>query len=77
MIKRILNLLDPEEKIKGLRVTGSVFIVALLDFVGLASLLPVLYYLLEGGENIKAALYFSLIAVVVIVSKGLVSTFLA
>ena len=56
MISRILNLLEPEEKRKGVKVTGSIFIVALLDFVGLASLLPVLYYLLEGGESKIAAL---------------------
>ena len=43
MIKRILNLLKPEEKKHGIKVTGSIFRVALLDFVGLASLLPVLY----------------------------------
>lgn len=77
MLNRILNLLEPEEKTKGVKVTGSIFIIALLDFVGLASLLPVLYYLLEGGENMKAALYFSVLAFVVIVSKGLVSTYFA
>lgn len=77
MIKRILNLLETQEKKEGVKVTGSIFIVALLDFVGLASLLPVLYYLLGGGENKKAALYFSVLAVAVIVSKGLVSMLLA
>ncbi len=73
MIKRILNLLEPSEKKEGIKVTGSIFIVALLDFVGLASLLPVLYYLLEGGEHKSAALYFSLLAVAVILSKGIIS----
>ena len=77
MLKRILSLLEPVEKKEGIKVTGSIFIVSLLDFVGLASLLPVLYYLLEGGENKIAALYFSVLAFVVIVSKGLVSTLLA
>ena len=77
MIKRILSLLEPEEKRKGVKVTGSIFVIALLDFVGLASLLPVLYYLLEGGENKKAAIYFSVLAVILIVSKGLISTILA
>ena len=76
MIKRIISLLTPIERKRGIKVTGSIFTVALLDFVGLASLLPVLYYLLEGGENKYAALYFSLIAVVVIVTKSLISTFL-
>lgn len=77
MIKRILNLLKPEEKKHGIKVTGSIFIVALLDFVGLASLLPVLYYLLEGGESKMAALYFSLIAIGVILFKSLVSAILS
>ena len=77
MIKRILNLLMPEEKKHGIKVTGSIFIVALLDFVGLASLLPVLYYLLEGGESKMAALYFSLLAIGVILFKSLVSAILS
>ena len=77
MIKRILSLLEPEEKKAGLKVTCSIFIVALLDFVGLASLLPVLYYLMEGGQNKTAALYFSLLAVAIIVCKSLISGFLA
>ena len=74
MIKRILNLLKPEEKKHGIKVTGSIFIVALLDFVGLASLLPVL---LEGGESKMAALYFSLLAIGVILFKSLVSAILS
>ena len=77
MIKRILNLLKPEEKKHGIKVTGSIFIVALLDFVGLASLLPVLYYLLEGGESKMAALYFSLLAIGVILFKSLISAILS
>ena len=77
MIKRILNLLKPEEKKHGIKVTGSIFIVALLDFVGLASLLPVLYYLLEGGESKMAALYFSLLAIGVILFKSIVSAILS
>ena len=76
MIKRILQLLEPKEKKEGFKVTGSIFIVALLDFVGLASLLPVLYYLLQDGQNKRAALYFSLLAVAIISSKSIISTLL-
>ena len=76
MIKRIISLLDPVERKQGIKVTISIFVVALLDFVGLASLLPVLYYLLEGGGNKYAAIYFSILAVVIIVSKGVISTVL-
>ena len=71
MIRRILNLLEPQERSEGVKVAASIFVVALLDFIGLASLLPVLYYLLEGGENKRAALYFALLAVFIIVTKGL------
>ena len=77
MVKKILSLLDPAERKQGIKVTGSIFIVALLDFVGLASLLPVLYYLLEGGESKMAALYFSLLAIGVILFKSLVSAILS
>lgn len=77
MIRRIFDLLEPSEKRGGVKVTLSIFVVALLDFVGLASLLPVLYYLLEGGENKKAALYFALLAIAVILFKSIVSAILA
>ncbi|MBQ7772651.1 MAG: ABC transporter ATP-binding protein [Bacteroidales bacterium] len=74
MYRRIINLLLPGEKKKGWMVVCTVFINSLLDFIGLASLLPVLYYLLEGGENRKAAIYFALFAFAVIVIKSLLST---
>ena len=61
----------PEERKTGGKVAVTVFVTALLDFVGLAALLPILYYLLEGGENRQAALWFSLLAVGIIVFKGL------
>lgn len=70
LLKRIYRLLLPEERRKGMKVAGAVFLTALLDFVGLAALLPVLYYLLEGGENQRAALWFSLMAVGLILFKG-------
>lgn len=72
--RRIINLLLPGEKKKGWMVVSTVFTNSLLDFIGLASLLPVLYYLLEGGENRKAAIYFALFAFAVIVIKSLLST---
>lgn len=72
--RRIINLLLPGEKKKGLKVACTVFINSMLDFIGLASLLPVLYYLLEGGENRKAAVYFAIFAFAVIVIKSLLST---
>ena len=77
MINRILNLLEPEEKKEGIKVIGTILIVSLLDFVGLASLLPVLYYLLEGSERKMAALYFALLAIGVILFKSFVSALLS
>lgn len=74
MLKRVINLLQPQEKKEGVKVICTVFINSLLDFVGLAALLPVLYYLLKGGENKQAALYFSLFAFVIILLKSVVST---
>ena len=70
-LKRIYRLLVPDERKTGGKVAAAVFVTALLDFVGLASLLPVLYYLLEGGENQRAAMYFCLLAVGVILFKSI------
>lgn len=69
-LKRIYRLLLPEERKTGGKVVAAVFFTALLDFVGLAALLPVLYYLLEGGENQRAAMYFCLLAVEVVLFKS-------
>lgn len=60
----------PEERKEGAKVAVTVFVSALLDFVGLAALLPVLYYLLEEGENRQAALGFCLLAVSVVLLKS-------
>lgn len=70
-LKRIYRLLTPEERKTGGKVAAAVFFTALLDFVGLAALLPVLYYLLEGGENQRAAMYFCLLAVGIILFKSI------
>ena len=75
ILKRIYTLLLPEERKKGLRMVGTIFLSALLDFVGLAALLPILYYLLDGGENKRAALLFCLFAVSVILVKSLSAIF--
>lgn len=69
-LKRIYRLLLPKERKTGGKVVAAVFFTALLDFVGLAALLPVLYYLLEGGESQRAAMYFCLLAVGVILFKS-------
>lgn len=76
IFKRIASLLTPDDRHKGLAVAGTIFVTALLDFIGLASLLPVLYYLLEEGENKRAAIYFSLFAIAIILFKSIVSALL-
>lgn len=75
ILKRIYRLLQPDERKKAWRVAVTVFFSALLYFVSLAALLPLLYFLLEGGENKQAALFFCLFAVSVIVVKTLSGIF--
>ena len=75
--KRIIRLLQPQEKKKAIKTSVAMFINALLDFASIATLLPVLYYLLEGMENVKAALFFCCLATVVILIKCVVSTLFA
>jgi len=75
ILKRIYRLLQPDERKKAWRVAVTVFFSALLDFVSLAALLPILYFLLEGGENKQAALFFCLFAVSVILVKTLSGVF--
>lgn len=77
MLRRIYHILQPDERRQGWKVVCMVFLSALLDFVGLAVLLPVLYYLLEEGGNREVALSFSILAIVVVASKSLLITFFA
>lgn len=74
ILKRIWRLLQPEERGKVWKLAGTVFCSALLDFVSLAALLPVLYLLLEEGGNRRAALLFCLLAILVIVVKSVLIT---
>ena len=75
-LKRIYRLLLKEERRKALKMIVTVFFSSLLDFAGLAALLPVLYFLLdEGGERSKTAAFFCLLALVVILLKCVLGTF--
>lgn len=76
ILKRIYQLLLPNERRKVLKIALSVFLMTMLDFVSLAALLPVLYYLLEAGGQNQAAFFFCLLALVVIITKCIVATFL-
>lgn len=75
-LKLIYSLLLPEELKNGLWVGGATFIIAILDFIGLAALLPILYYLLEEDKS-KAALWFCLLAIGVISLKNIAITLLS
>ncbi len=77
LIKRILQLLLPDERRTGMKVAGAVFLSAMLDFVGLAVLLPVLYLLLDSGGQRQAALWFCLLAFGVIALKSIVAAMLS
>mgnify|MGYP007055307818 CR=1 FL=1 len=58
MLKRICRLLLPDERKMGIRVVCAVFLCALLDFAGLAALLPVLFFLLDDGGIKMPPCYF-------------------
>ena len=75
LLKRIYHLLQAEERRKVLKMAVTVFFSALLDFVGLAVLLPVLYFLLDEGGKSEAAVFFCLLALGVILLKCVLSTF--
>ncbi len=77
LVGRIKALLLPAERRMALRTAGALLLNALLDFAGLAMLLPVLYFLLDDGENRRAALFFCLLAVGVALLRYGASTALA
>ena len=70
MLKRICRLLLPDERKMGIRVVCAVFLCALLNFAGLAALLPVLFFLLDDGRDKDATLLFCLVAIVFILVKN-------
>ncbi len=74
---RILHLLRSDERKKGMKVVAAVFLRALMDFAGLAALLPVLFFLLEEGGDRSRALWFCLAAGIFLLMKNLLSILLA
>ena len=73
ILKRIYRLLQVKERRKVIKMAVTVFFSALLDFVGLAALLPVLYFMLEEGERNEAAMQFCLLAIAIILIKSFLS----
>lgn len=76
LLKRTSRLLLPEERKRVLHVAGAVFLTALLNFAGIASLLPVLYLLLEERGERTTVLLFCLLALAVVSLKALCSNHL-
>lgn len=74
LLRRTYQLLLPKERKEAARVAGVVFLTALLDFVGIASLLPILYLLLEKDGDRSTVLLFCLLAFVVVLLKGWAAT---
>ena len=70
MLKVIYHLLLPSERRMGMRVIMAVFFSALLNFAGLAALIPVLLFLIEEKEEKGEALLFCLLAVGFILFKN-------
>lgn len=58
MLKRICRLLLPDERKMGIRVVCAVFLCALLNFAGLAALLPVLFFCWMTGGIKMPPCYF-------------------
>lgn len=70
MLKEIYHLLLPSERRMGMRVIMAVFFSALLNFAGLAALIPVLLFLIEEKEEKGEALLFCLLPVGFILFKN-------
>lgn len=70
MLKEIYHLLLPSERRMGMRVIMAVLFSALLNFAGLAALIPVLLFLIEEKEEKGEALLFCLLAVGFILFKN-------
>ena len=75
ILNRIYRILQPSERKKGWRVIATVLFSAILDFMGLAAMLPILYYLLDNGSNPQIALQFCVLAIAVILLKIVLSVF--
>lgn len=76
-IGKATALLTPTERKKAGMAVAGVFAETLLEFAGIASLLPVLYYLLDDGGNRRAAVLFGLFAFAVLAVKWAAGTALA
>lgn len=76
MLQDVFSLLTREEKRGWIRAILAVAANTVLDFFGIASLLPLLYYLMGDGANRRAALFFGGIAVAFILLKSVAGIWL-
>lgn len=76
MLQDVFSLLTREEKRGWMRAILAVAANTVLDFFGIASLLPLLYYLMGDGANRRAALFFGGIAVAFILLKSVAGIWL-
>lgn len=76
LLGRIFKILTPDERRRWRRAMLAVAGNTLLDFFGIASLLPLLYYLLSDGDNRKAAILFGGLAIAFIIAKSITGIYL-
>ncbi len=69
LMSRIFALLQPVERRRARGVVLGTLVGSILDFASLAALMPLLYFLLEDGENRRAALLFGVAALVIVLLK--------
>ena len=74
VLRRVYQLLQKDERRKSMHIVASILVNTFLDFFSLAALLPVLYFLMDGMGNRRAALLFCALAIAVMVLKCIVST---
>lgn len=77
IIRDIYSVLPAEFRRRGVWVAFSLFLRAVLDFAGVAVLVPVMVKVLEKDGNPMSALPVALVALGFIICKNLVSVFLA
>lgn len=77
MLKRVYKILLPEERRRGWGVAFSVFLTSLLDFAGLAALLPLLFKILNGDSIGTNGLWLCGGAALFIIVKNIMTMLLA
>ena len=77
MLRRIYSLLTQKERKRGIWIALSVLVRALLDFAGIAALIPVLLAIFGEKTDIRSALLVCLAALVFVILKNAASIGLA